>query len=489
MIFRLTVVYDDRMILPLDIEYIIGASRFSAILRRRISLGEEIRREVVKGGCQDFFHLVDDQDAHFLREMIQDNPSGWLILRLPSCFMPTIQGQLSGLIAQAIYAPGSMLLTPPTGGEAPALLEGQDILPLLRPYDPAGIRDFFLNSRLIEKIRPDQCGFVDLRRQDQFLAFMGGATETRAFNATRTDRWILHKISADRDKMAAEYKYFHIVPEGLKPFLLPTFGFEDDGKQASYAMERLAIPDAALQFIHNAFDEASFDLLVDRFLAFVQARPMRRDGVKAVRAIAEQTILGKMEQRLERFLASEIGKTVNDILRAAGPLGSLEEMATRARSVITKAIKADASDSLAVGHGDPCLSNILFDRRTGVMRLIDPRGATSLDQAWMHPLYDIAKFSHSVLGGYDFINHGLFDCIVDSSLKLNLLLQGDGAPQCYKQLFISKIEAAGIQIQTVRAYELSLFLSMLPLHVDSPQKLLGFALIAADILISLEGLQ
>lgn len=483
---QLTVIYDDRVSLPLEIEEIIGASRFSDILRRRVSLGEEVRREIVQGRCSDFFHLIDNRDAHFLREQIEASPANRIFLRLPSCVMPTVPGKLAGLVAQAAYAPRSMLLAAPVQGEAPALLLAPDVLPLLRPYDPAVVRDFLLNPTLLGAIRPDQCGFVDLRNTTQFLAFMGGATETRLFNATRTERWVLHKTSSDRAKMAAEYGFFHVAPEELKPFLLPTFGFEDDGRQAGYAMERLAIPDAALQFIHHAFDETSFAALIDRFLAFVQVRPRRRDGADAVRTTAAKAILGKMDKRLETLLQTETGQRLDAVLAASGPAGGIARMAERSHRLIQTAIARDASDSLVVGHGDPCFSNILFDRRTGVMRLIDPKGARSLDEAWMHPLYDLAKFSHSVLGGYDFVNSDLFDCVMDSELRLRIDLHDGGPPSWAKAIFIDRLARSESPLPVIRAYELSLFMSMLPLHMDHPRKLLGFTLIAAQLIEELE---
>ena len=487
--FQLTVIYDDRIALPLEIEEIIGASRFSDILRRRIPLGEEIRRAVVQGGCEDFFHLLDNRDAHFLRDLIDTSPTDRIFLRLPSCLMPTLPDTLAGLIAQAAYSPGSMLLAPPMEGEAPALLTTSDILPLLHPYDPALVRELLLTPAFLAAIRPDQCGFVDLRRPSQFLAYMGGATETRLFNATRTERWTLRKMSADRQKMAAEYGFFHVAPEILKPFLLPTFDFTDDGRTAGYTMERLAIPDAALQFIHHAFDEASFTVLIERFLAFVQARPLRRDGVQAVRETARKTILGKMNDRLEQFLQQPAGQRLDALLAASGTMGSLQKMASRARILIAEAIARDPSDALAVGHGDPCFSNILFDRRTGVFRLIDPRGARHLDEAWMHPLYDLAKFSHSVLGGYDFVNNDLFDGVIDSTLCLQLNLQNGGPPSWCRTIFLDRLSQAAFtpdMLTIIRAYELSLFMSMLPLHMDHPRKLLGFALIAANLIHELE---
>ena len=55
------------------------------------------------------------------------------------------------------------------------------------------------------------------------------------------------------------------------------------------------------------------------------------------------------------------------------------------------------------------------------------------------------------------------------------------------RLFRQRLAGAGYDLGAVRAVELSLFLSMLPLHADHPDKLLGFALIAGHILDELEG--
>ena len=488
MIFSLTFIYDDRMPLPAEIEGIIGAARYSDILRRRVSLGEEVRREVAEGGCEDFFHLIDDRDARFLAGMIDTNPSDRIFLRLPSCLMFNRPGALAALVAQASYAPGSMLLTNPMQGEGLAMLVADDCLPLLKPYDPAVISEFLLMPRLqpLGSIRSDQSSLVDLRETTQFLDYMNGATETRMFNVTKTNKGVLRKASTDRAKMEAEYKFFHIVPEEFKQFLLPTFGFEDDGKQASYAMERLLVPDVALQFIHQAFNEASFSALVDRFLFFIDTRPTKKTNVENVRATATKTILDKMDARLKDFTITKAGKQLDKVLTAAGPAGGLEEMAERSRIVIRKSIAQDPSDCLVIGHGDPCFSNILFDRRTGMMRLIDPRGARNIDEAWMHPLYDLAKFSHSILGGYDFVNTDLFDCCIDADMRLRLALQDDGPPQWACAIFLDKIKNIGVPLFMIRAYELSLFMSMLPLHADHPRKLVGFALIAARLLKELE---
>lgn len=48
--------------------------------------------------------------------------------------------------------------------------------------------------------------------------------------------------------------------------------------------------------------------------------------------------------------------------------------------------------------------------------------------------------------------------------------------------FKRKLEENGFDYLTVRIYEASLFLSMLPLHIDNPHKVFGFILNVKNIL-------
>lgn len=480
-----TVIYDDRRTPPPDINAIIGATRFSGILRKRLSLGEEVRRSCVEGGATDLFHLVDERDAHHLAELIEDSQPNHTFLRLPSFLMPARPGGLPAAIDKGRYILQSMLLAPVFDDDAAALLTAPDAIALLRARGPANLRELAIGLATEHPTMLDHFGFVDLRRPEAFLAFMGDATEARHFNTTARVGAVFRKTSSNRVKMAREYGFFHVVPERLKTFLLPTFDFKEDEERAGYSMERLNVPDAALQFIHFAFDERSFATLVDRFFDFIAARPTKEVGAAAVREQAGRDILGKMDERLTECLASDVGRQLDRILESSGPLGGLRAMQGRADALVGEAIRRDPSSALAIGHGDPCFSNILFDRRIGMFRLIDPRGARTLDEAWMHPLYDLAKFSHSAMGGYDFVNNDLFDCALDESLKLHLTLDNGGPPPWGRDILKERIEDEH-SLFVVRAYELSLFMSMLPLHMDHPRKLAGFALIACQLIQDLE---
>ncbi len=53
-------------------------------------------------------------------------------------------------------------------------------------------------------------------------------------------------------------------------------------------------------------------------------------------------------------------------------------------------------------------------------------------------------------------------------------------------MFLDRVERSGFDRELVRLCEASLFISMLPLHIDRSRKVLGFGINAANILDALE---
>ena len=115
-----------------------------------------------------------------------------------------------------------------------------------------------------------------------------------------------------------------------------------------------------------------------------------------------------------------------------------------------------------------------------MIRFIDPKGALVEEELWTNPYYDIAKLSHSICGLYDFFNCGLYDIVLNEDLKFELKI--DFNNEKYIELFRRKLLDSDIDFKKIRVYEASLFLSMLPLHMDFPKKVFGFLLNGLSIL-------
>ncbi|QFS96422.1 hypothetical protein FIV06_03255 [Labrenzia sp. THAF191b] len=476
----LSVILDDRDPPAESVRAALGEVRFSDIMRRRQTLAKELTAMSLEAGAETVEHLMSPESGVELADRIRDRGDAAIYLRVPLCLPPLDPEGFSVLVRKAGYALKTMLASPVINDEAVAVLFHAEAASLLCAETPEARRLLLLSLRDRTEIITDHARFIDIREPRNLMLFLSGATELRHFNSARSEDNVFHKQSTDIAKMRAEHGFFHAAPPELQRFLLPTFGFWEDGKKAGYQMEHLAIPDAALQWVHHSFTEGDFKVLLDQIFNYLNARtPGKKD-----RARAETQILEKLDKRLAGFLETERGRQTNQILEKAGPRGGLPDMLEQARPFIRKAV--GTTDQLVFSHGDPCFSNVLFDRRIGLMRLIDPRGALSADDAMMHPLYDVAKISHSILGCYDYVNNGLFRVYLNKELRLELDWAIAPPADWAERHFCDRLEAEGFDIAHVRAVELSLFLSMLPLHTDHPDKLVGFALIAASILDQLE---
>ncbi len=479
-------IYDETGGVPDAIQRIIGAGRFGDIVRRKRRLADGIEDTVRSHLDCHFVRLLDESQLPDLLDHLQKLSGDTMVFRLPSSVVPLETDIFGALIAKLPYALDPVVYGEPNMKDAPSLLRRDQALALLAERDTAGRRRFFSGFETQAVRVGNQAQFVDISEIASFLAFMSGATEARHFNSTSQAGGVFRKRSRDKAKMRGEYRFFHIADEAMKRFLLPTFDYGEDENGAGYAMEHLSVPDAAMQIVHATFDEASFTRLMDSFFAFIEARGHADVGLDVVRSTAQRDIADKLDTRIAQLLQLPAGQQLDALLKAAGPHGSIGALVERCHAQLKSGLARSNISHLALGHGDPCFSNILYNGEIGLFRLIDPRGAEAREDAFVHPLYDLAKFSHSVLGGYDFVNAGLAESRLDATMQLSLTMQHGGPPKWMKDAFRARMSALGWDMQLVRAIEASLFLSMLPLHIDSPEKLPAFCLIAGDILDELE---
>ena len=136
-------------------------------------------------------------------------------------------------------------------------------------------------------------------------------------------------------------------------------------------------------------------------------------------------------------------------------------------------------------HGDLCLGNILFDSKTKIIKLIDPRGRFGEQGIFGDVYYELAKMSHSFLGLYDFIMTGQFrmtgveEIIRDPVIRFRSTDYHDWIGK----IFLDRVERNGYDIERVRISEALLFLSMLPLHSDSLARQKALYIRGVDLLM------
>lgn len=325
---------------------------------------------------------------------------------------------------------------------------------------------------------------LDIGELQPLLRFTSGSTPPRAFNAVKFDDQRYQKRSSDKQKMKAEHDYYSLIPDAMKPWMAGAFDYVETDVDAGYSMIRYNISDAAFQWIHGAWSASDYQRFLDRTFQFLSSRSRREAGKAEIEAAATELFVTKVEARKHQFLKSDGGRRILRSLPTSlgedGLIATFERYDLLRRAHWSKFLVGE----LAIGHGDPCLSNVLYEPETSTLKLIDPKGATREEDLWTHPLYDYCKLSHSILGDYDFINNQLFDVFVDADAGLRLAI-GDAPPPTYKTQFLQRVGQVADPI-ALRLGEASLFLSMLPLHLDHPRKVVAFILRAIEILDEIE---
>ena len=121
-------------------------------------------------------------------------------------------------------------------------------------------------------------------------------------------------------------------------------------------------------------------------------------------------------------------------------------------------------------HGDFHYGNILFDVNTRLVKLIDPRGNFGSSGIFGDCKYDLAKLRHSISGGYNFICNDLYTYNINSSDEITFKLPSNADHKIIQQWFDEKIIQANFSILDIKLIEGLLFISMLPLHNDHPDR-------------------
>ena len=327
-------------------------------------------------------------------------------------------------------------------------------------------------------------GLVDIGKIGNFIQCVTGNFDSRYFNSLKGNEYTLVKSSADKKKIKAEYQFYHLLPEDMKFWFVMPFDYKESEKEASYTMERLHMTDLAIKWVHGSMDEAEFEELMDKYFYFFSHRHEKKCSKEEYRKISDELYVRKVRDRLERLKGLKEYKKIESLLSSTGT-SSVDDLADKYFSLKEKIEKkCSYPEKLVIGHGDPCFANTLYNKSTKTLKFIDPRGALSEEELWTNPYYDIAKLSHSVCGRYDFFNNALFDIRINEHFAPELELPFDNTP--YMEIFKRKLSESGFDYLSVRIYEASLFLSMLPLHMDNPLKVLGFILNVKQLLEDIE---
>jgi hypothetical protein len=344
----------------------------------------------------------------------------------------------------------------------------------LDPFYAAVVR--YHNRRRGNRVLHEVRGWNDFGHLDTYYAtkrsmFMA----CRHFNQVRVDvdRGILRKSSTNGLKLANEGRWYANLPASLQHIAPRVFDCQTSEVETSLELEFYSYPALNDLYLFGRLNVGAWRRIVaslEKIVAQMQEhRPAgvsQRQMQSAMYDMYERKTRQRLmpvldDPRFARFAGEEV--ILND--RAClGLEGVLRDLPRAIREV-----GLYDQDYFTVIHGDLCLSNILYDRRNGVIRLIDPRGEFGPFDIYGDPRYDLAKLCHSFEGEYDFLNGGMVRAgWVGESFRYTAL--SDVRHKKIQQMFHQWASSRwGDWYPQIKLIESLLFLSMVPLHSDQPQ--------------------
>ncbi|MDE1150689.1 MAG: hypothetical protein PW843_29420 [Azospirillaceae bacterium] len=484
----LTILFDDTRRVPDDVLNLTGVATFGGLIHGRRTLLRHVQEAAQEAGLPPPIVLTTRGLVDEAVERMAAAPADAQFLVFPANLVAIgARGQLTALLRRLAHAVGNQAWPVATTADwtALVLVERRLAEAALTALGQGRLKEFASRRRRDFTV-PDSLdtGLTDLRDPAQFMGFLANNFDARHFNSISDGPdYTLVKRSRDRAKLRREFEYYGLLPAEQRIFFVQPFDFQDDGESASYRMERLLIADMGIQWVHGAMSAGEFALFLDRVLSYVTQRPTRRVPRPEGRAVMDRLYRDKVVERVAQLKRLPAYADLGPLLfRAVGGIDALLERYLAAYEALRDRFPADR---LAIGHGDLCFSNILYAKATQLLRFIDPRGVETADEIYTDPYYDLAKLSHSILGGYDFINSGQYEVALGADLGLTLASDA-GDRDWAHGLFRDRLRQAGFDPMLVRLCEASLFISMAPLHIDVPKKILGFALTARSILDGIE---
>lgn len=477
---KIVVIYDDSLKPNKEIRTITGNNSYGDTIFKRVTLKNRIKEIILQDKSVLkvlSYNGTDDRDAVW--EALFAIKKDVAVLHLYSNYALRSTEGFQTLLTKA----GFINQDYQVGCDGkPAMVMVDGIPAYLERFDDLTERNF-----VADVIESD--AFMDLSVRSHFLTFITGGFDARFFNALAGDEYTVTKKSTKKEKIKAEYNFYHLLPDNMKMWFVRPYDYKEEEGAASYTMERFHMTDIAIRFVHGAVSVEELKDILDKLFYFINLRAKKAVSKEEAAKVAKELYVTKLLARMEDLKKLPEYAQFDNLIAMGTKYENLSAVTEKYMSLYEQISPfrngGGKNDySLAIGHGDLCFSNILYNREAGILKLIDPKGALTEEELYTDPYYDLAKLSHSICGCYDFFNSGLYQICIDRMMQCSLTIDTNPAP--YIAVFKEYLEKNGYDYRLVRLYEAGLFLSMLPYHMDQPGKVFGFILNAMHILEEVE---
>jgi len=311
--------------------------------------------------------------------------------------------------------------------------------------------------------------WFDLGHINTFYKTRAKITTQRSFNELEISDTHVYKSGTPHHKIVAEGIWFQSLPVRLRGFV-PQFmeqGVRND--KPYYVIEFLYLAPLNELFVNGNnplfFWKKIFRHLKSWLYACTEQFPSEQLG--HVNAGREDLIVRKTASRLAAFCDAMNFDMDETVIVNKITMPSIREVMTHCSSLaLSKKVLP------GILHGDLCFSNILYDSRADMVKLIDPRAIDFNNEFTLYGdiSYDIAKINHSIIGLYDYIIAGAFSIETNGRLDFTLDIFQDERINRLQKSYLEETLLPNVTAQDYMPLTILLFLSMLPLHSDNKER-------------------
>ncbi len=327
------------------------------------------------------------------------------------------------------------------------------------------------------------CGSID-----RYIETRRRLLESRSFNRIQVDDLgVLHKESGNVEDLRDEIGWYLALPAAVQPLAPRLFGHSIAPDPASLSIEYFPVPALAELYLYASVHAEVWEYALGRILDLWARTFGATRGPDDAQAGAKTLAMywTKTERRLAQTSAAPLPR--GEVILNGRLLPAWRDLRPRLQAAVAE-IAARPRWSLI--HGDFHFGNILFDFNSGQLKVVDPRGSFGGPGCYGDARYDLAKLLHSFHGGYAHLAGGMFELSGRDDDAYELCYFGGADRTHLLGCFKERLEALDVSYAEVELIEALLFLSMLPLHADSPERQLAAYLIgrqlAAEALQDLE---
>ena len=324
-----------------------------------------------------------------------------------------------------------------------------------------------------EDIKCVECDhWYDIGHLDKYHRAKIMIANSRYFNNLELDSLlgVLTKKSSDTEKLSDELQWYKNVPKEISVLAPRILDYQlEDG--AFLKMEYYGYPTLSELFVYGDLHIRIWKQIIGKLIDILKIfnKYKREVSLEEYRYIFFEKTQSRLNDLLTEhgdfediFSYEYIFLNGTKLLNYNSLEGFIKEQIDR--------LYTDVKENSCFLHGDFHFANILCDLKSGIIRLIDPRGKWG-KSPYGDIRYDVAKLRHSVVGEYDLIMNDFFSVTREEN-RFELTTYRKDNYKNINEILDSYISESW-DLNQIKMIEGLLFISMIPLHKDNKERRLA----------------